>query len=170
VTIDTRPDGDLQAMSPATSDPAVDRSLELVFGEYERLDAGWRNQFDLSANEKLVLTFLWIYGDMPLGRLASRVGVTSGGLTSLVDRLEAKGLVTRLSDPNDRRRSLASLTAQGHESRGPFHSLVQEAADHVAGLDERDGSVVSEFIRWLATTMAERGEQAPRAPVGRASS
>jgi DNA-binding MarR family transcriptional regulator len=49
------------------------------------------------------------------GYLAQRVSLTQGTLTSILDRLEAKHLVTRDRAAEDRRRVLVTLTPCGHE-------------------------------------------------------
>jgi DNA-binding MarR family transcriptional regulator len=45
--------------------------------------------------------------------LARSQMMTSGGMTAAIDRLERKGLVTRVPNPNDRRGSLVELADQG---------------------------------------------------------
>jgi DNA-binding MarR family transcriptional regulator len=50
---------------------------------------------------------------LPLGQLAERLACVKSNVTQLVDRLEADGLVSRTSDPNDRRSRLAVLTDEG---------------------------------------------------------
>src|SRR5438874_5390711 len=50
---------------------------------------------------------------LPLGQLAERLACVKSNVTQLVDRLEADGLVTRTSDPNDRRSRIAVLTDAG---------------------------------------------------------
>ena len=50
---------------------------------------------------------------LPLGQLAERLSCVKSNVTQLVDRLEADGLVSRASDPNDRRSRLAVLTDGG---------------------------------------------------------
>jgi DNA-binding MarR family transcriptional regulator len=50
---------------------------------------------------------------LPLGQLADRLSCVKSNVTQLVDRLEADGLVSRTSDPNDRRSRLAVLTDAG---------------------------------------------------------
>ena len=51
------------------------------------------------------------------GRLLRETLVTSGTMTNRVDRLAARGLVTRLPDPNDRRGVLVRLTRAGRYDR-----------------------------------------------------
>ena len=48
-------------------------------------------------------------------QLYNRLLVTSGGITGRIDRLEKRGLLCRLPDPEDRRSILVELTESGHE-------------------------------------------------------
>src|SRR6478752_6756344 len=50
------------------------------------------------------------------GRLARRMELSSGTMTSRLDRLESAGMVRRLPDPDDRRSVLVELTEQGSET------------------------------------------------------
>lgn len=54
-------------------------------------------------------------GSASVSRLAETVVRTTGGMTKIVDRLERRGLVRRVSDPSDRRGVLIELTADGRE-------------------------------------------------------
>jgi DNA-binding MarR family transcriptional regulator len=45
--------------------------------------------------------------------IASELGITTGGTSKLVDRIEANGYCRRLPNPDDRRSSLLELTPQG---------------------------------------------------------
>ncbi|HTT94433.1 MAG TPA: MarR family transcriptional regulator [Solirubrobacterales bacterium] len=49
-------------------------------------------------------------GRISAGELAERAGLTSGALTAVIDRLEDKGYVRRMPDPQDRRRVLLEVT------------------------------------------------------------
>ncbi|MGH7922569.1 MAG: MarR family winged helix-turn-helix transcriptional regulator [Candidatus Dormibacteraceae bacterium] len=48
-------------------------------------------------------------GETNAGRLAETLGLTTGAVTGLLDRLEQRGLVRRRQDPDDRRRVLVAL-------------------------------------------------------------
>jgi DNA-binding MarR family transcriptional regulator len=52
---------------------------------------------------------------MAATELADAGMLTSGAMTNRIDRLEHKGLVRRLHDPDDRRRVLVQLTETGLE-------------------------------------------------------
>ncbi len=49
---------------------------------------------------------LHFHGRMTSGELAAKTGLTTGATTRLIDRLEQRGLVRRVTDPADRRRVL----------------------------------------------------------------
>ena len=63
-------------------------------------------------------------------QLYNRLLVTSGGITGRIDRLEKRGLLCRLPDPQDRRSFLVQLTESGHE-------LIQAAGQTHFGIMER---------------------------------
>jgi MarR family 2-MHQ and catechol resistance regulon transcriptional repressor len=63
----------------------------------------------------MVLEVLLHKGPTPVNEIGRRVRLTSGSITSAVDRLEAKGLVERQSDSADRRTRVVHLTAAGQK-------------------------------------------------------
>jgi DNA-binding MarR family transcriptional regulator len=88
----------LQQIFLARAD-AVLRPLGLTFARYEVL---------------MLLTFSR-QGALPLGKVGERLQVNAASVTNAVDRLEADGLVTRRSNPDDGRGTLATLTASGRQ-------------------------------------------------------
>jgi DNA-binding MarR family transcriptional regulator len=64
------------------------------------------------------------------GQLSRATLVTTGGMTKRLDRLEAKGLVRREPDPDDRRGTLIELTHTGR-------ALVEEVAGAHFANEER---------------------------------
>ena len=54
-------------------------------------------------------------GPIALCELANRLSCVRSNVTQLIDRLEAEGLVTRVSDPDDRRSVRAALTPLGSD-------------------------------------------------------
>jgi DNA-binding MarR family transcriptional regulator len=55
-------------------------------------------------------------GALPLGKIGERLQVNAASVTNAVHRLEGDGLVTRRSNPDDGRGTLAFLTAAGRRS------------------------------------------------------
>ena len=67
----------------------------------------------LGSSDFAILELLLHRGQQPMNAIGRRVDLTSGAITSAVDRLEAQGLVVRTSDPKDRRTRFVSLTPKG---------------------------------------------------------
>lgn len=65
--------------------------------------------YELNAAERHCLSLLW-QGAQPPGVIAKTIGLTPPSVTALVDRLEARGFVTRSPDPDDRRRMKIAIT------------------------------------------------------------
>lgn len=69
-------------------------------------------------------------GVRPLGELMNATAFTSGGVTRLVDRMEAVGYVERRKCPSDRRVQFVALTPQGE-------ALLERALPvHLRGIQE----------------------------------
>ena len=60
----------------------------------------------LSGADHKYLDLLFQEGSMTAGKFAELTGLTTGAVTGIIDRLEKKGLVKRISDPDDRRKVL----------------------------------------------------------------
>ena len=67
----------------------------------------------LGLTDFAVLKALLFTGPLPVNVIGTKVLLTSGSITSAVDRLEAQGLVERRAHPTDRRTSLVGLTKSG---------------------------------------------------------
>ena len=65
--------------------------------------------------EALITMFVWGKKYRKPGTLADFLGMSPAGVTSLIDRLEARGLVTRQLDPTDARVRLVVPTSTGLE-------------------------------------------------------
>jgi DNA-binding MarR family transcriptional regulator len=79
-------------------------------------------------------------GSLRMGELASNLLLSRSGVTRLVDRLAAQGLVVRRVCESDRRGSFAEMTELGtsrFEEARPTH-LAGIRRNFIAGLDERD--------------------------------
>ena len=76
------------------------------------------SRFGLNRGEVGVLSALRIVGPphrLSPTRLGKGLMLSSAGITSRLDRLERRGLVTRLPDPDDRRGVIVELTERGLE-------------------------------------------------------
>jgi DNA-binding MarR family transcriptional regulator len=67
------------------------------------------------------LDILSTEGTLTAGRLAELMGLTSGAMTSVLDRLESAGYARRIRDTDDRRRVHVELTPKMHEAAEPYY-------------------------------------------------
>jgi hypothetical protein len=101
----------------------------------------------INASDLESLDFLNLYGPMTPGRLAELTGLSSGGVTRLVDRLVARGLVERSADPADRRRVI--LTSRVDEFPGIYalwEPLAVGFASVVRSFPDDQLKVVLDFV------------------------
>ena len=83
----------------------------------------------LCASDFGVLEALLHKGPLPVNVIGRKVLLTTGSITTAIDRLARRGLVKRKDDPQDRRVRLVELTPQGRK-------LIQPAfARHAADLE-----------------------------------
>ena len=66
------------------------------------------------------------HGKLSAGELASRVSLSQGTVTDILNRLEKRGLIMRLRDATDRRRVLVEATRQGLAVLEESPPLLQE--------------------------------------------
>ena len=70
-------------------------------------------QIELTKEQLRVIFLLYHKGQSSPGEIALAFGVPKANVTSVIDRLVNKGLVSRHENPSDRRRYLLSLTDDG---------------------------------------------------------
>lgn len=97
----------------------------------------------LCASDFAILETLLHKGPLPVNVIGRKVLLTTGSITTAVDRLAERGLVARKEDPEDRRVRRVLLTAKGRK-------LIEPAfAAHGADLDK----VVSVLTRQERATL-----------------
>jgi MarR family 2-MHQ and catechol resistance regulon transcriptional repressor len=97
-----------------------------------------------------VLEVLLHKGPMPVNALGEKIRLTSGSITTLVDRLEKKALVERRDDKSDRRARVVHLTAAGRKLIGcafADHEAAMEKA--TAGLSATEKEEAAELLKKL---------------------
>lgn len=89
-------------------------------------------------------------GRLPLGKIGRRLQVHPASVTNAIDRLEARGLVTRNEHPTDRRTTLAAISPAGRE-------LVDTA---VTALNEQVFSTIAapDVVRALGMLRRDSGD------------
>src|SRR5688500_7670998 len=81
---------------------------------------------DLAGSEGHLLSYLVPYGPCPVSELVRVFGVKHSTMTSILDRLEERGLVERKDNPDDKRSWLVALTRKGRTAAARVNVLVAE--------------------------------------------
>jgi DNA-binding MarR family transcriptional regulator len=136
-------------------DPATREVLEL-FGEiakafYDEYDEAAGSQ-DLTRMQAFVLASL-VDGPKPMRRLAEILKCEPSNITGLVDRMETRGLVTRESDPVDRRVKNITATELGQVSYETVWSGLKFAAAPLSALSDDERTVLRDLLRRVAAAV-----------------
>lgn len=84
-------------------------------------------RYGLGVTDMKALSILLREGPQTAGALLTRLHVTSGAVTGVVDRLSAAGLVRREHDPSDRRRVVVSVLPEGLAEREDVYAGIGQA-------------------------------------------
>jgi DNA-binding MarR family transcriptional regulator len=80
----------------------------------------------LTAPQLIVLNALSSTNHIPIGRLADQVSLSQATVTSIVDRLESRHLITRLRNDPDRRKVILEVTDEGRRVVAQSPAILQE--------------------------------------------
>lgn len=120
---------------------------------------------DLDGWEFDVLAALRRAGDpyeLSPGQLVAETLVTSGTMTTRVDRLIARSLVERRPDPRDRRGVLVRLTTAGRDVvDAALSSLLDVEHTVIAALGDADRQVLPDALRRLLVVSTDQATHPP---------
>jgi MarR family transcriptional regulator, organic hydroperoxide resistance regulator len=80
---------------------------------WNAVDTRLKNEFDLPLTHFEPMSVIDRLPGCRVYDIARELGITTGGTSKLVDRIEANGYCRRLPNPEDRRSSLLELTSAG---------------------------------------------------------
>ncbi|WP_289142020.1 MarR family transcriptional regulator [uncultured Brevibacillus sp.] len=102
----------------------------------------------LNATDHKCLDFLNRTGPVTAGQLAQLTGLTTGAVTSVIDRLEKAGYVVRDKDPNDRRRVVVKASPENAAQIAPlFESVMQATIQIMSQYDEQETLLILGFMK-----------------------
>lgn len=93
------------------------------------------------------------------GWLGEALGLTSGAVTAVVDRLERSGHLRRVRDQNDRRRVILENSPDGQRLAEQYFAPIRRQSDEVmAQFTSTELEVVSRYLAATGTAMAVQRE------------
>src|SRR6201987_1847912 len=108
----------------------------------------------LGLSDFAVLEVLLHKGPLPVNVIGPKVNLTPGSISVAVDRLVAKGLVSRVESAQDRRVRIVALTPRGKSLITPIFRA------HVATLDKVFAGLSRDEIRRFEEQLKRVGKQA----------
>jgi DNA-binding MarR family transcriptional regulator len=126
---------------------------------WDQLEAQVRRDHGLTMARYDVLAQVELAGGQAgLSELASSVVLSPSGLSKLLDRMEASGLIRRDPDPDDARSTFATITPEGRslvrKVRRSHHKLLQ--ATFGDALDDRDVDDLTRIMGRISTSLSGR--------------
>jgi DNA-binding MarR family transcriptional regulator len=112
--------------------------------------------FQLSPSQAQLLWLIEPERPVPMNELANTLYCDASNVTGLVDKLEARQLIERRADPNDRRVKMIAVTPAGAEFRARVLERAAEPPQSFASLSSREQRVLRDLLRKLAHGMQER--------------
>jgi MarR family 2-MHQ and catechol resistance regulon transcriptional repressor len=116
------------------------------------------NQFfqenGLNPTEFAVLELLYHKGKQPLQKIGNKILLASGSITYVVDKLEDRGYITRVSSPTDRRVTFAEITDEGNsfmDELFPRHEA--QLVELMGALSEEEKDQVIELLKKLGLSI-----------------
>lgn len=111
-----------------------------------------QSHFGVTGQQRLVIRIVGAYPGLSAGDLARILHIHPSTLTGILQRLEERRLIKRISHPDDARRVQLELTAKGTRLTGPGVGAVESAVKRVLG---RFGESNLQATRDLLMALAE---------------
>ncbi len=117
----------------------------------------YRDRFGLSVAEWRVLAHLSQQEAVSVREICRRVHMDKPKVSRAASRLEARGAVTKVENPNDRRLVELSLTDQGRAMMAELIPLAQEYEARIVALLGDDAEALRANVRRLSAALESGG-------------
>lgn len=126
---------------------AVIDELRALSTEIDSFDQAAAERLGRNRTDMRCMDILDWRGTLTAGQLAAAAGLSSGAITTVVDRLERLGDVCRADDPHDRRRVVIRVTEEaGRRSETVFAGIRSASADLLTGYDDAELGLIRDFL------------------------
>jgi len=144
----------------------------------DMLDEGAADLMGINRTDARAIDVIHQHGRVTAGELARELRLSTGAVTSVIDRLERVGYARRVADPDDRRRVLIEVTSTVLEGAQELYGSWEDVIPLYADYTDRDLELILQFQRlgreWLEKRLAKletlttRSRQQPRPRAGAA--
>jgi DNA-binding MarR family transcriptional regulator len=117
----------------------------------------------MSLTDLQMVHILQLYGAATPGKLAASTGLSSGGVTVALDRLEKAGFIRREPNPADRRSLLIKIVpTKLRKLAGMYEDIEAETRRLLSTLPERDLEAVVRFFETMHTARTDADSSSAR--------
>ena len=136
--------------------------IHLFHKNFARIFHQTRNsQYNLNKNQNKAIMIIGAIDNIMPTTLGKCLDLQKGSLTTMIDALEREELVCRKGDPEDRRKTLISLTEKGKDYREWFVGEIEKNASEILKkLGEEDILVYQESLKTMLATLKKLDETA----------
>ena len=140
------------------TEAALDLALREISGRSVLFSQAVADRVGINPTDLEALDLLVRHGPMTAGRLAEMTGLTTGGVTGLVDRLERRGYARREPHPSDRRSVVIQpLMANAERDLAPAYAGMEQAmAALMAHYGDDELAVITDFLTRAAEITVEQ--------------
>ncbi|MFJ6629939.1 MarR family winged helix-turn-helix transcriptional regulator [Streptomyces sp. NPDC091376] len=136
-------------MATTRTDPLTLEVVDLIgtvvaryHDEYEEVAA----RYGLTGAQARVLGLLSVE-PTAMRRIAQKLKCEPSNVTGIIDRLEARGLVERRPDPDDRRVKIAAATEKGRDTARQLRDSLRFAREPLAELSAQERGVLRDLLK-----------------------
>lgn len=147
-----RPRTDATVPPPVTSADRIVLEIRKFIAAAIFFNAQVAEKAGLSLTDMQILHVIQLYGPSTPSRIAAATGLSSGGVTVALDRLEKGGYIRREPNPSDRRSLLIHLIpSRLRKIAGMYEEVEHETRRQLATLSEPDLQATIRFFETMAT-------------------
>ncbi|MBD5633547.1 MAG: MarR family transcriptional regulator [Candidatus Eremiobacteraeota bacterium] len=117
--------------------------------------------FSMTPQQLIAMKVMGDHGTMTMSELAVHLGCDASNVTSIVDKLETRGLVERRSAEHDRRVKSLVLTADGAELFAQAHRRFQQPPPAIDKLAREDQEALCDIFRRALASSANELSKTP---------
>jgi DNA-binding MarR family transcriptional regulator len=113
----------------------------------DKMDDAFGRMVGINTTDQRCLDLVDVHGGMTAGELAEAASLSPGAVTTVLDRLERMGFVTRTRDENDRRRVIVEMTDKARKLAGAVYGPIGAyAAEYIETLSDEEIAVINRFL------------------------
>lgn len=127
--------------------------INILSKKYEKLERDSIQELELTPTQHFILRELWSVDSQQFKDLAETCNCSRSTITGVVDTMEKKKLVSRESNPHDRRSLFVKLTKKGKDLKNvtpPLETIVNGCCP---GIKQEEIIILGELLQKLLTSL-----------------